>query len=462
MNSGSINNVAGSFTRQHPANDPSKLMVYPSSGSLQHLPARTTVTGGPALPNPTHYMNFLSDLPAHCYELPKEVLNFTIVEILVLLPNWFKNKALCARFVNNNLTGHIHFMILEEHRELQLGSEYERERARKWITDEYRKAMRKIVPDWIKAKHVVPAGWDSTAIGMDGFYPDDVDSRDYRRVPSILFKDLAIGVKKMPEGPAAGDLTRALLFALENKQDYSFPEDLPTILDYIGRTHITTAHTDRPLVHVYAERKRQEDIRNRTLRQQSNNANRAAQAQPISEGYASANQSNSVLQAAQAQPIPEGYAPANQQGIAAHDGTVFQTRDPSTLQHMTQQTLDYGAQKLWQGTPQGVEAVPGNRALSHPVEDVQGDQSGDDMFHLLHQHLTPKFDMVVIPPTGLQYAPDFQLRDCIEGNIAFDGSPLARAAKFAQREDQMGVLWCVEHVPLLNQLLNAARAEIQN
>ncbi|KAG9203368.1 hypothetical protein G6514_003021 [Epicoccum nigrum] len=447
MNSDSINNVAGSFTRQYPANDPSKLIVYPISGSLQHLPARTTVTGDPALPNPTHYTNFLSDLPAHCYELPKGVLNFTIVEILVLLPNWFKNKALCARFLNNNLTGHIHFMILEEHRELQLGSEYERERARKWITDEYRKAMRKIVPDWIKAKHVVAADWVSTAIGMDGFCPDDVDSRGYRRVPSILFKDLAIGVKKMPEGPAAGDLTRALLFALENKQDYSFPEDLPTILDYIGRTHITKAHTDRPLVRVYAERKRQEDIRkrqedisHRTFRQQSNNANRAAQTQPISEGY----------------------APANQQGIAAHDGTMFQMRDPFTLQHMAQQTLDYGAQNLWQDTPQGVEAVPGNRVLSHPVEDVQGDRSGDDMFHLLHQHLTPKFDMVVIPPTGLQYAPDFQLRDCIEGNIAFDGSPLARAAKFAQREDQMGVLWCVEHVPLLNQLLDAARAEIQN
>ena len=80
---------------------------------------------------------------------------------------------------------------------------------------------------------------------------------------------------------------------------------------------------------------------------------------------------------------------------------------------------------------------------------------------LLRQRLDTQFEMVTIPPTGLEYAPDFQLRDCIEGNIAFDGSPLARAAKFAQREDQMGVTWCIVHVPLLNSLLDAAQAEIQ-
>jgi hypothetical protein len=356
--------------------------------------------------------NFLANLPAHCYTLPDVPLNFTIVEILVLLPNWFRNKALCARFLNNHLTGSIHFMILEEHRELQFGSEHERERARKWLTDEYRKAMRKDNKDWTKATHVKPAGWQPTAMGVDGFTPDDVEVPGYRRVPSIFFRDLAIGVKKMPEGPAAGDLTRALLFEIESKQDYLFPEDLPTILDYIGRTQITTAHTDRPIVHTYSELKLQEETRNRALRQQYNQANQAAQAQP-------------------------------------------------TLQQMAQQALDYGAQNLWQNTTQSVEAVPGNQAGSHQVENAQIDQSDENVVGLLRQHLNPEFEMVVIPPTGLDYAQDFLLRDCIEGNIAFDGSPLARAARFAQRQDQMQVTWSVGHVPLLNQLLDAARAETQ-
>jgi hypothetical protein len=404
--------TAGSFTRQHPAKDASESMVYPTSGSLQHLPARTTVTGDPAQPNPMTNKNFLANLPAHCYTLPDVPLNFTIVEILVLLPNWFRNKALCARFLNNHLTGSIHFMILEEHRELQFGSEHERERARKWLTDEYRKAMRKDNKDWTKATHVKPAGWQPTAMGVDGFTPDDVEVPGYRIVPSIFFRDLAIGVKKMPEGPAAGDLTRALLFAIESKQDYLFPEDLPTILDYIGRTQIMTAHTDRPIVHTYSELKLQEETRNRALRQQYNQANQAAQAQP-------------------------------------------------TLQQMAQQALDYGAQNLWQNTTQSVEAVPGNQAGSHQVENAQIDQSDENVVGLLRQHLNPEFEMVVIPPTGLDYAQDFLLRDCIEGNIAFDGSPLARAARFAQRQDQMQVTWSVGHVPLLNQLLDAARAETQ-
>lgn len=442
MNQSNTLNIAGSFTRQQTAKDPLTYLVYPISGSLQHLPARTTVTGDPAIPNPMTNKNFLGDLPAHCYKLPGVPLNFTIVEILVLLPNWFKNKALCARFLNNNLTGSIHFMILEEHRELQFGSEHDRERACRWITAEYRKAMRKIDRNWTKATHVTPADWHLTDIGMDGFTPDDVDAPGYRRLPSILFKDLAIGVKKMPEGPAAGDLTRALLFAVENKQDYMFPEDLPTILDYIGRTQITTAHTDRPIVRAYSERKIQEDERNRALRYQSNMPSQVAQAQPTPSGYVAAQ--------------------ANQQGIAVHDGTTkLQMQDPSTLQKMAQQALDYGAQNLWQNAPQGGEAAPGDQPLGHRSENVQVDRSDDDMVDLLRQHLDTEFEMVTIPPTGLEYAPDFQLRDCIEGNIAFDGSPLARAAKFAQREDQLGVMWCVVHVPLLSSLLDAARAEIQ-
>ena len=90
------------------------------------------------------------------------------------------------------------------------------------------------------------------------------------------------------------------------------------------------------------------------------------------------------------------------------------------------------------------------------------EMSDEDMSGLLRQYLNKsEFQMVTIPPTGLEYAPDFQLRDCIEGNIAFDGSPLARAARFAQRQDQVAFTWCVEHVPFLNQLLDAARAESQ-
>jgi hypothetical protein len=418
--------TAGSFTRQHPAKDGSDPMVYPTSGSLQHLPAKVTMAGDPAQPNPLTNKNFLANLPAHCYTLPDTPLNFTIVEILVLLPNWFRNKALCARFINNHLTGSIHFMILQEHRELQFGSEHERERARKWLTDEYRKAMRKDNIEWTRATHVRPAGWQPTAMGVDGFTPDDVEVPGYRIVPSIFFRDLAIGVKKMPEGPAAGDLTRALLFAIETKLDYLFPEDLSTILNYIGRTQITTAHTDRPLVHTYSELKLQEDNRNRALRQHYNQVNQGAQAQPNPQqtaqqtlNYGAQNRYSQATQAAQAQPT------------------------------------------LWQDTPQSVKAGPGDQAGSHQVENAQVDQSDENMVNLLRQHLNPEFEMVVIPPTGLDYPQDFLLRDCIEGNIAFDGSPLARAAKFAQRQDQMQVTWTIGHVPLLNQLLDAARAEIQ-
>lgn len=144
----------------YPHSTPSTQRLYPTSGAAAHLPIRTTTTGDRALIS-SHTLNtFLRDLPAHCWVLPNVQLNFTIVEILALLPNWFKDKLLCARFMNNKLTAQVHFMILEEHRNLQFETEFERDRARKSLTDEYRKTMRTIWIGWTKAKQFASFDWD--------------------------------------------------------------------------------------------------------------------------------------------------------------------------------------------------------------------------------------------------------------------------------------------------------------
>ncbi|KAF3044960.1 hypothetical protein E8E11_005181 [Didymella keratinophila] len=236
------------------------LAGYPSSGAYSHLPIRTTITGEAVVPHPNATKIFLRNLPGHCYTLPNVPLNFTLVEIIVLLPNWFKNKNIALRFMSNYLTANLHFAIFEEHRECNFKDDYEREKAKKTITDEYRKAMRSHPQNrsWTKAKHSEPLGWDPKLIAMGGFVPDDARLPQYHRLPSVPLHDLMIGVKKLPEGTNAGDLTRCVQFALTRPEDFVFPDDLPRILDHVGRTKVTTAHTDRAIVRAYTDRMRKQ------------------------------------------------------------------------------------------------------------------------------------------------------------------------------------------------------------
>lgn len=364
------------------------LADYPSSGAFSHLPIRTTITGDAMISHPNADKIFLRNLPSHCYTLPNVPLNFTLVEIIVLLPNWFKNRAIATRFMNNHLTANVHFTIFEEHRECNFENDHEQEKARKTITDEYRKTMRSYPHNraWTKAKHTPALGWNSLLISMDGFKPDDAWNADYRRLPSVPLRDLMIGVKKLPEGSNAGDLTRCVQFSLGRPENFLFPDDLSQILQHIGRTQITTAHTDRPIVRGYVERMRK----------------------------------------------------------ARHAVTQMQLRptDANAVQQLSQPS----SHALWEY----------NQSQAHYAAIDQFDEQLDA---LLQPRSMEGFQMPEAPAAEvlpIPYHPRRLLRECIEGHVAFDGSLLARAARFAQQPEQISTEWYVENVPLLIELLDAA------
>lgn len=403
----------------NPRNSPQG--TYPTSGAFQHLPIRVTITGQPAAPHPNATKIFLRDLPAHCYTLPNVTLNFTIIEMLVLLPNWFKNKAICARFLNNNLTANVHFAILEEYRELSFVSDHEREKARRSLADECRKTMRKFQSGWTRAKHAAPLEWDPFSIAMDGFVPDDVRFEDYRRPASILLRDLMIGVKKLPGGSDAGDLTRAVEFTLESGRDYLFPDDLPTILDHIGRTQVTKEHTDRPIVRRYSDMKRLEDHAKRYPKQQDN-----------------LDKDSNI-----------GGVRSLTPHRVAQDQVVQLSEAPSHMK-ASQYVADPEAELLAQQVLRMVHAA------DHHMQDPQVDRASKEMDSLLRPYLLPRR---MTPLVSSHYSSGYLLRYCVEGDIAFDGSPLARAARFAQRPGQLASNWTVDQVSWLNDLLDAAREE---
>ncbi|KAJ4377163.1 hypothetical protein N0V86_006604 [Didymella sp. IMI 355093] len=383
------------------------LAGYPSSGAYSHLPIRTTITGDAIVPHPNANKIFLRNLPGHCYTLPNVPLNFTLVEMIVLLPNWFKNKAIALRFMNNYLTANVHFAIFEEHRECSFKDDNEREKAKKTITDEYRKTMRSFPQNmsWTKVKHVAPHGWDPMIIGMDGFVPDDVSVPGYHRPSSIPLRDLMIGVKKLPEGTNAGDLTRCVQFALRRPEHFTFPDDLPRILEHVGRTEVTIAHTDRPIVRAYVDHMRKEVGAKRPKRDWDETERVTREAREKARG-------NSPQKQAQ---------------------QTFRSRLPRVV------------------------AIPPEEHATHQPQSAAIDHSEEEMAALLSAHIHEDFKTPT-PPASLPplYHPRRLLRECIEGHVAFDGGPLARAARFAQRPDQIGTEWYVENVHLLVQLIDAA------
>ncbi|KAH7359791.1 hypothetical protein BKA66DRAFT_573903 [Pyrenochaeta sp. MPI-SDFR-AT-0127] len=212
---------------------------------------------------------FLRNLPNHDFALPQDdPINATMVEIVVLFPNWFRNSYFTNRFQNNGINAGVHIAILEEYRVLNLVTLHETQQAREHISDQYRKTMRESNAKWTKSTHRKPEGWNVHLIQVNDFIPDIARLPGYICSPSIQFKSLASGLKKLPEGHDAGDLTRALDYAMQNDYtnehgqvvDFMFPDDLQLILDKVGHVNVTVEHSDPNIIARYANRHRREAI----------------------------------------------------------------------------------------------------------------------------------------------------------------------------------------------------------
>ncbi|CAE7027569.1 hypothetical protein PTTW11_04269 [Pyrenophora teres f. teres] len=240
------------------AEEASRLMPPPPS-----VRGHATRSARPYVPQPgTPRGQLLLGIPPHDYMLPQGgLINATVVDIIVIFPQWFRNPRILQRFLNNGITANIHLIILEEYRHLGLTSGEQLERARDYLSNAYRKQMRKYSdPKWTKQTHRAPVDWNMQALSIHDFTPECMVSGDlYVTPPSIPFKDLAIGLKKLPEGNDAGDLTHALDYAMRNHKldekgypaDFVFPDDIQLILNAIGRISVTSGNTDASIITRY-------------------------------------------------------------------------------------------------------------------------------------------------------------------------------------------------------------------
>ncbi|PVI00028.1 hypothetical protein DM02DRAFT_709695 [Periconia macrospinosa] len=192
-------------------------------------------------------------------------VNFTAVEIITFLPTVYCNHWVARRFVNNGISNGQHHEIFLTHRKPTteicadvpaIGQNYlNAMRPAGWrlLPKEQQKGM------WTRKAHRTPSTWNRDCIEMNTFRPDGHDP-----VPSVPIIALLQGVKKIPTGEDAADLTRAIEFGVQNKMvsvaggltEYMFPEHLPLILSIIGRTVIESYHLDGAIAKRYERRRR--------------------------------------------------------------------------------------------------------------------------------------------------------------------------------------------------------------
>lgn len=226
---------------------------------------------------------YLQSLPEHAYVMPPgPALNFTLPDIFVLLPLWFKNTQIVVRALNNGVNSSVHFEILRQHRVLDI-PESELARLKDAISDNYRRTMRRFNIKWTKVSHKAPENWNPNDLSVNYFVPDTPATGSSQPQPPVAFnqpipfKDLMGDVEKLPQGPDAGDLTRAVDFAMNNQKriengevsEWMFPTDIHSILNHIGYTNITGDHLDGSVVarylktskqSAYYDRKRRRDL----------------------------------------------------------------------------------------------------------------------------------------------------------------------------------------------------------
>ncbi|KAF1912921.1 hypothetical protein BDU57DRAFT_541622 [Ampelomyces quisqualis] len=359
-------------------------------------------------PKPGARPKFLTDQLDYPYVMPPgPQINFTMADILVIVPGWAKNKSIISRFINNGLTAAVHIAIQQEHRNIDESEDVRR--LRELTTDQYRRTMRQDDPAWTRARHRVPNTWNWKFLAVNNFIPDQARDVKFTAPEPIAFAAMTRHIKILPQGADAGDLTRALDFAMKSVKsdiigeagEWMFPDDIHAILKHIGYTTITDDHTDRA---IFARYQRSVII--------------AASLDRSKRGY---EQTSDQLKASapKRQHIAAPMAPEHQflgprsaeplkfpSWQASHiNATMVPRIQPQvTLAPKTTETSDL-APNLGYGGSQHSQFWPGELPNSNTLPPLQPEatQTGFSTYPAYHSHTLPKAAMQGSPPKPLEH-----------------------------------------------------------
>ena len=203
---------------------------------------------------------FGADAPPKNLALPQG--NVTLYEQLVFLPNSVRNLEVVLRFAYNGVHQEAVSNILEHGRVLPKNTGCNINTALKIMQHgpRFRFSHKPGSGDnWTPAKAFKedrPDDWDKTDITWNGRSVDAVHkSGGGSLVKSVPFENLAKGVRKMPTGYDALDLTRCVEVAQKNPGVYEFPRDFPAILQQLGGPAVVrNGHLDAAVARRYTKK----------------------------------------------------------------------------------------------------------------------------------------------------------------------------------------------------------------
>ncbi|KAL1795720.1 hypothetical protein ACET3X_005944 [Alternaria dauci] len=200
----------------------------------------------------------LRDAPSAWLDLPHG--NLTLVELTAFVPHAIKSYDVMDRFLYNGATSGTFATLINRYRHMPYGpignnSIY---RMMKGPMD-HRAKDDPTYKEWTVAKHAAikkPDGFDPSSVSVAGFRtPINFNSRQSAAAttqppPSILFRDMANGVKIMPSGHDALDLTRCVEYCVKhNDEGWRYPQDFEKLVAHLGgATVVGREHQDEAAI----------------------------------------------------------------------------------------------------------------------------------------------------------------------------------------------------------------------
>ncbi|KAH7351381.1 hypothetical protein BKA66DRAFT_516301 [Pyrenochaeta sp. MPI-SDFR-AT-0127] len=178
--------------------------------------------------------------------------NITVVELLTFLPNSIQCADVIYRLISNGGTHRTLWAIMTIQRDLLI----------EWSASHCGILLCKTMENagyqgWTVGSHnmypeLKKATWDEANLDVNGFRTPGQVNGKHSAPPPIPFKSLNTGVRRMPTGYDALDLTRMVQYCVQNpSQLWLYPDDFEALLNRLGgpvvrrKEHLDRAAFDR-------------------------------------------------------------------------------------------------------------------------------------------------------------------------------------------------------------------------
>ncbi|EUC46062.1 hypothetical protein COCMIDRAFT_25843 [Bipolaris oryzae ATCC 44560] len=215
----------------------SETLSLPNHTPQKPSTSESATTWTPSTSSAALNYNKLRDAPSPW--LPFPTGNLTMAEVTAFLPQSIKSFDIITRFISNGALAMTLASMINHYRAMPTGP-IENNTIYRMMKGQMnlRAKSDPVYKDWTVTKHAdikKPASFNPYSVSVTGFHTPENAMASPQSPQTILFRDLAKGVKIMPSGPDALDLTRCVQYCLEHEnEDWHYPTDFAALVQNLG------------------------------------------------------------------------------------------------------------------------------------------------------------------------------------------------------------------------------------